>query len=86
MRNTGKPPSEYLGITDPLTALRFDIAVAHRIYKYERDEREDLANRTAQAISRMLFGGDETAAPEIEGAASDLVAQDKFADANTTVW
>lgn len=74
MRYSGKTPSEYLGIRDAVTALDFDLAVAYRMYKAERDEREDLANRIARSVSRMFFGGGE----EGEG--------DEFGESEAEKW
>lgn len=83
-RDTGSPASWHLGIKDEVVALDFDLAVSHRLFRLQTDERKDLARRIAYECGRMFFGGSDIEETESEG--GDLVAADPFADETTTVW
>ena len=84
VRDTGIPASKRLGIKDEVAALNFDLAVSHRLFRLETDERKDLAKRIAYECVRAFVGGSEDE-PE-ETPANVLLANDKFADENTTIW
>lgn len=81
----GVLPSQRLGIEGEVAALSFDLAVCSRLFLLEQQQAEYQAKLIAYEVSKIF-------APPKEGEGddsileSDLLRDDKYADANTQIW
>ena len=74
-RDTGKPASEHLQIKDDVVALDFNLAVTHRLSRYDLEVMQAQAKRIAYEASKIFREEEE-----------EVTYDDKYTDASTEVW